>query len=148
MNNEKGLPNAAGVFLERSLLASFAFWQLNGSDIRVLMIFYLKRKISKKKHEKRSDTTIIVNNGQIVFTYKEAVNKYRISKSTFERSLKRLLDLGFIRVNEPCGPHKPVKYEIIESWKLFGTDDFKINPKPKSKMTIGKDFRFKGENDK
>ena len=142
MSLDKKLPKSRGVYLPREILVSPAYWQLSGVQSRVLLIFYLKRRIKKTNHKDRSPSTSILNNGEIEFSYIEAKKKYDISKSTFQRALQKLHDLGFVTTNVAAGPNTPAKYELLENWKNYGTDNFCVTPKPKSKMTIGSEQRY------
>jgi hypothetical protein len=142
-DNWRKLPRSQGVFFDREIFESPAFWELSGSCIRVLCIFYLKRRLPEKSYRKKfkgmkQDT--ILNNGEIVFTYKEAEHKYRISKSTFERCLKKLQEVGFIEVHIPGGNNLPAKYKLVNYWQMYPSVKQEVK---KSKTLVGKSTRFK-----
>lgn len=68
----------------------------------------------------------ILNNGQIVFTYAEA-KEYGISESTFARTLKKFVELGFIDVATQGNTFTdtPSYYSISDRWKKYDQPDFK-----------------------
>ena len=79
---------------------------------------------------------VIINNGEIVFTYGEAKKKYGISKNRFTRALKELVAKGFIDITDTgMGVHKVTTYYAIsERWWDYGTTEFKEVKWPKSKI--------------
>ena len=69
---------------------------------------------------------VITNNGEIVFTYAEAV-ELGMDKKTFYRVLRELVkNKGFIDVVEPGNWYRkePTKFAISERWKRYGTDEY------------------------
>jgi len=76
---------------------------------------------------------VIVNNGEIVFTYREAQKKYGISSSRFRRALDELVEKGFIDIAATgMGVHKVTTYYAIsERWRDYGTSEFKEAKRPK-----------------
>ena len=43
---KRNVPRAKGTYIERDILESDAFWDLNGTAIKVFMVFRLKCRIS------------------------------------------------------------------------------------------------------
>ena len=114
-----------GIYLEPQLLDSPAFNELNRTELRVLIHFYRKRQFpSKKGRKKRSHE--ILNNGQIVFTYREAAETLGVSKSAFTRALDGLSEHGFIDIGlTGAGLYRSAtKYGISTRWKRWGTPQF------------------------
>ncbi len=142
--NRKNLPKAKGVFYIRDLLASSAYWELNGTAIKVMNIFYLKRRIADHREAKKMNvpTGTIKNNGQIVFKYSEAQN-YGISKDKFTRSLDKLIEVGFIDIAEPGGQGIPSKYTVSDRWQDYKTDETpKVKRTKRKKQLFGSKTRF------
>ena len=142
-DNWRKLPRSQCVYLERELLESPAYWELTGNCIRVLTIFYLKRRFPNKKEVKKFkgyNKYTIVNNGEIVFTYKEAIKKYRFTKGTFKNCLEKLQEVGFIEVHVPGGNNLSTKYKIVDYWQKYPTVKNEVK---KSKTLVGKSTRFK-----
>jgi len=86
----------------------------------------MKCQLVKVKGNKRNTEWVIKNNGELVYTYTEALQK-GISRTKFKKALKELVEKGFIDI-----AHKGnggVKgdyslYGVSERWKDFGTDKF------------------------
>ena len=139
ISKKYNLPKSKGVYIEREIFESHAFWELNDTAFKVMIIFYLKRQRTKRKSNKR-DTYVTANNGQIQFTYKEAENKYDIPKSSFLRARDLLIKVGFIEIAETGGYHHPNLYTISNNWMNYPQQNFK---RSKSANLVGKDTRWK-----
>ena len=75
------------------------------------------------------------NNGQIEFTYSEALKK-GYSRRSFRDALDQLIERGFIDIAHlGSGGWKGDKnlYSISDRWRDFGTDDFKPMERPKDR---------------
>lgn len=118
----------AGVYLENDLLESSAFKAIKSPHtFRVFLEFCRRRKIYKPKDRQgKHSKAIIVNNGEIVFTYEDATRRLKMSQATFSRCLTELVDLGFLDIAEPSsGLHRqPTKWSLPDRWKLYGQPDF------------------------
>jgi hypothetical protein len=82
----------------------------------------------------------IANNGEIVFTYKEAKEKYGISYGAFRDAIDELRDKGFVDIAESgAGLYKSANlYAISDRWRLYGTPEYeKPKPRPKGPMNRG-----------
>ncbi|MCJ7777764.1 MAG: hypothetical protein MUP16_05570 [Sedimentisphaerales bacterium] len=116
-------------FLERELLFSKAFWSLPADAVRVYLIFLNKLVVKRPetRKEKRKWGYIVVNNGEIQFTYKEARVKFGISSVQFTRILDRLVESGFIDIAQRGDgmQRTPTLYGVSERWKAYGTSEFK-----------------------
>ena len=124
------------VVVDLALLQSEVFRSLGKNALLVLMLFLTKRRM--KMDNTRRSRWIIVNNGEIEFTYKEAENKWRIRRSTFMRALKELEAKGFIDVRfEGTGSNgSKNRYAICDRWRKWGTDRFE-KPVPRKKNRRG-----------
>ena len=129
------------VVLEQRLLKSKAYRSLRKpTSYFVLGIFWTKRQIGKVGR-KGKEQTVILNNGEIVFKYKEeAKQKYCISSGAFRDAIDELRDKGFIDITATgMGVHKVTTlYSISDRWKLYGTPEYeKPKPRPKGPMNRG-----------
>lgn len=121
------------------MLNSQAYQELTRAEITVLNAFYLKRKMKKEKKSKKAripaNTYIIMNNGEIVFTYTEA-NGYGLNSSTFQRAIDKLLKVGFIEIAKYPSYHKePTLFSISDNWKKYGKPGY--NPGERKKREKG-----------
>ena len=114
-----------GIFIDRSLPISKAFLSLNGTSIKVLTIFLYKRQLEPFKNKKRK-AYLVKNDNEIVFTYKEAQEKYKISRRSFSQALDELVEKGFIRIARPGIARLKIHtlYGFSERWRNYGTKDF------------------------
>ena len=119
-----------GVFLENDLITSPAWKAIRSQKTFLVLIeFYRRRKMSKSKDRKGCPgTPTILNNGELILTYKEAKARLGIPQATYSRCLTELVSLGFLDVAEPsCGLHRQAtKWTISKRWKKYGQADFKI----------------------
>jgi len=77
----------------------------------------------KKVGHKGTEKWFIENNGEIVFFYTEALNKYGITKPRFQRAVDELVEKGFIDITHHGGGVKgdSSTYAISERWQDYGT---------------------------
>jgi hypothetical protein len=113
----------AGVWLPHKLESSEAFLSLTGKAPHVLLLLMRRRKVSRVG---RGDW-VITNNGELEFTYKEALDRYGITDGQFRRAIDQLVARGFIDVTETGGAYRrhKSKFALIENWGDYGTEDFK-----------------------
>lgn len=127
--------SASGIFLKKEVVRSAAFKELTKIEIQIFLEFLLKRRFGKRPEKKvgsiRRD--FIINNGEIVFTYSEAVRLLGISPQTFQRAIDKFIKVGLIDIarqgqggivenNKITG--KVSLYAISDRWELFGTINF------------------------
>ena len=99
------------------------------------MDFHSKKKTKKKKGQREYD---LLNNGQLVYTYKEAEAR-GIPRATFMRALTTLIELGFLDVTlTGAGRYRSEShYALSNRWRHWGTDKFipgKRNPHGRNKQ--------------
>tara|TARA_B100001250_G_scaffold79095_1_gene64973 strand:- start:1394 stop:1822 length:429 start_codon:yes stop_codon:yes gene_type:complete len=135
---KRKLPKSRGIYLEREILASDAFWDLTNTAKNIYLIFLMKRVLTDKSFGK-DNARIIANNGEITFTFIEAEKNYNIKKNTFLRARDLLIEIGFIEITELGGCHHRNKYKISSNWKKYPTETFK---RPKSGNLVGKKTRW------
>ena len=127
------------IWIERGLIDSEAFCSLRTTaSYVVLMVFLSKRQMVKQRTAKRQQWTI-ANNGEIVFTYKEAEQEYGISPARFTKALDELIDKGFIDIaGQGMGVHKvETHFSISKRWRKYGTPDFVKKSRPKGPINRG-----------
>lgn len=118
------------IWIWRALIKSEAFKKISNKSVRVLLIFFTKvqnAEVPKYIGTKKGGTEwIISNNDRIVFTYREAKEKYGINYSSFSKSISELVQNGFIDVARPgIGLARIVTlYAISERWRDYGTEKF------------------------
>jgi len=120
------------IVVDKKLLNSKAFKSIKRpNSFFVYFCFLMKRKVKKNKRTKHY---IILNNGELVFTYQEAQKRLEISTGTFRNCIDELLSLGLIDItHHGSGGHNGDNslYAISDRWEKYGTDYFvkKIRPK-------------------
>jgi hypothetical protein len=130
---KRKLPGTIGVYIERDILESDAYWSLTGAAPQVYMVFLMKRILSDKAFGK-DKARIVVNNGEITYTFVEACKNYRIPKSTFLRARDQLIKVGFIEIADDGGCHHTTKYAISNNWRNYPEQTFE---RPKSGNLVG-----------
>ena len=131
------------MYIERSIVLSKAVQELKGVSLRVYLIFLTKRvmKPFQGTKPKRSGKGkyFIENQNQIQFTYREAKEKYGISRSAFRSAIDELVRVGLIDIAKPgSGLQRDVTlYGISERWKLYGTPEFVVKERKKRTLQYG-----------
>jgi hypothetical protein len=134
--------SSTGVFFEKKLLRSKAYRSLRKpTSYFVLGIFMIKRRMINVGR-KGKECWVIDNNGEIVFTYEEAKQRYGISYSSFGSAIRELIEKGFLDIAETgMGVHKVKNlYSLGDRWKLYGTPQYE-KPKTRPKGPINKGFQ-------
>ena len=124
------------IVVERELLKSKVFRELNGTAKIVFFDFLMKCRVrGVKAKQGRKSGRVILNNGELEYTYAEAEKKEPpILRAAFMRALDGLIQYGFIDVaHSGAGGKKGDKslYAISERWKKWGKDDFVEASRPK-----------------
>ena len=124
------------IWIEREMILSPAFHKLNGRAIKVLLLFLYRRQWEKAG---RKGKWHMANNGEIVFPYKEAQEKFNIPKSSFARAIDKLIEYGFLDITHLGGGliGDCTKYFISNRWKEYGTDKFVKKRREKDKRGFG-----------
>lgn len=116
------------IVIETEILQSGAFLAIcRANSIRVLLEFYRRRKIHKPKDRRgKHSEAIVLNNGELILTYRDAIQRLKISQPTFSRCLTELVDLGFLDIAELSSGfnRQPTKWTLSDRWKLYGQPDF------------------------
>ena len=124
------------IWIEREMILSNAFHELNGRAKNVLFLFLYRRQWSKAGRKGKWYTT---NDGEIVFPYKEAKKKFNIPQSSFARAIDKLIEYGFIDIAHLGGGliGDCTRYYISNRWKNYKTDRFIHKKRPKDKRGFG-----------
>lgn len=139
MSKSKSRKSTVVVF-ERQLLNSLAFIKLPGTASKVLFWFLARRQFVSLKVKGSKEWTNF-NNGEIVFSYAEAIDKekFKLTRPRFRRALDNLIKFGFIDINHHGGGmiKDMTTYYISERWKDYGTPEFKEQFRPKDTRGLG-----------
>jgi hypothetical protein len=122
--------------IPRRMHRSPAYRKLTATSIFILMEFMYRRKVAKAGPK---GGFIIINNGELIFTYAEAWDKFKIYRSTFCRSISQLVALGFIDIHHSGGGMLKdfSKYGISERWEDFGKEKYKNILRQKDTRKLG-----------
>ena len=87
----------------------------------------------------RRDRWITKNYGEIIFTYADAWEKFKMFRSTFCRSIRQLVELGFIDITHHGGGMMKdcSKYGISDRWREYGKEGFIEKPRKKDTRKLG-----------
>ena len=125
------------IVLDQRLIKSKVWLSLSGTAINVFLIFRTKCQIGNRRRKQGAKgRKIIINNGEIVFTYDEAEKKYGITHGRFNRAIDDLVAKGFIDISDTgMGLHKMTTYySISDRWEKYGTSEFRNIKRPKAKQ--------------
>ena len=135
---KRKLPKTKGIYIERDILESDAYWDLTGAAPQIYMVFLMKRILSDKPFGKNK-VRLIANNGEITYTFKEARKNHKIPKSTFLRARDQLIKVGLIEIAEDGGCHHTMKYAISNNWRNYPEQTFE---RSKSGNLVGMKTRW------
>ena len=138
----KNINRSKNVVLEQRLLKSKAYRSLRTPTAYfVLGMFWTKRQMVKVGRRGREQWSI-ENNGEIVFTYKEAKTRHGISCGAFRSAIDELRNKGFIDIAATGrGVYKVTTlYSISERWRLYATPEYE-KPKPRRKGPVNRGFQ-------
>ena len=134
------MSKSQNVYIERPLIGSLAFKELPGTASKVLLWFKARRKYRSDK-VKGSKQWTNYNNGEIVFSYAEAINKdkFKLTRPRFRRAIDNLIKFGFIDINHHGGgmAKDMTTYYISDRWTDYGTPDFKEKSRRKDTRGLG-----------
>ena len=130
------------MFVSRALITSKAFLALRTAcACQVFLIFLNKCRWERMQTRpmSREKEWHITNNGEIQFTYAEALNKYGIPAGKFTRAIDDNIRVGLLDITKTgLGLHKDVTlYAISNRWEQYGTDEFVVKKRPKRKEQLG-----------
>jgi len=123
------------IWFPRRLFKSEAWRTLTNTSMAVYGDFKCRCRIQGLKHKGRRKEWIISNNGELVYTYDEALKK-DITKARFARAITELVEHGLIDITHSgAGGRKGdvSLYAISDRWKYYGTDQFELKTRKKDK---------------
>ena len=135
---KRKLPKTKGIYIVRDILESDAYWDLTGAAPQIYMVFRMKCVFADRTIGKRKER-IIINNGEITYTFVEAWKNHSIPKSTFLRARDQLIKVGLIEIAEDGGCHHTTKYAISNNWRNYQEQTFE---RPKSGNLVGMKNRY------
>ncbi len=130
------------MYLSKRMMTSEAFRSLKtAAACQVYLIFRYKCRMKKVPAEtmRCKKEWQITNNGEIQFTYGEALGKWKISNNRFTKAIDELIRVGLIDIAKSVlGLHKDCTlYAISGRWEKFGTDEFIVKKRQKRKQALG-----------
>jgi hypothetical protein len=130
------------IWFSKELIESKAYAAIKTATAhKILSYFFLKRQFELIGRQGKEQWDI-KNNGEIVFTYKEAQWRYGIAETSFGNAIDELLDKGFIDiVASGQGTYKVTNfYAISDRWRFYGTSDYE-KPKLRTGKPINRGFQ-------
>ncbi|MBW8042318.1 MAG: hypothetical protein FVQ85_20290 [Planctomycetes bacterium] len=129
------------MFVSRKQITSEAFLDLKtAAACQVFMIFLNKCQWKPIEHApRRKKEYYLANQGEIQFTYDEALEKWGISNNKFTKAIDELVRVGLIDIAKSgFGLHKDKSlYAISDRWETFGTDEFVVKKRQKRTQHLG-----------
>ena len=122
------------MFIERDMHRSRAFQKLSKSATTILFEFLYRRRL-----EQRGSEWVVTNNGEIIFSYREAKKLFGFVPSTMASSISQLVENGFIDIaHQGVATSKDSsRYAISERWRDYGTDKFIEQTRQKDTRKLG-----------
>lgn len=121
------------LWIDPQLQKSLAFRTLSKTAILVLLDFFSKRQMKNFNHPKKGVVWTITNNGEIQYSYNEAMSR-GISKQSFRDALDQLIERGFIEVAHSGAGGKKGDvslYSITDNWQTWRKGSEPISTRPK-----------------
>jgi hypothetical protein len=130
------------MFVSRRMITSKAYLDLRTAcACQVYLIFLSKCRWEKVQTRpgRNEKEWRITNNGEIQFTYDEALNDWGVSEDRFKRAIDELVRVGLIDITKSGFGLKKDKslYAISDRWEKYGTDEFTYMERPKRKQKLG-----------
>ncbi len=129
------------MYVSRGMILSQAFASLRTpAAYRVLFVFLSKCRWEQVRRPcTREKVWTITNNGEIVFSYREAKERHGMTDGVFRRAIDELVAVGFIDVaHSGYGLMKDVTlYAVSDRWEHYGTPQFRQAERPKRTQKLG-----------
>jgi len=129
------------MFVERRAVTSKAFLDLKtAAACQVYMIFLNKCQWKPiEGSPRREKEYYLANQGEIQFTYDEALEKWGILNKRFTKAIDELVRVGLIDITKSGLGLKKDKslYAISDRWEKFGTDEFVVKKRQKRAQQFG-----------
>jgi hypothetical protein len=117
-----------------------AFKKLTKKSVDILLEFMARRKMTELPvNGGRKKEWHIINNGELIFTYDDAVKIFKMARSTFRNCIDKLVKFGFIDIaHQGGGMMKDCsKYSISDRWMDYGKEEFKKKSRQKDTRKLG-----------
>ena len=114
------------IVIDKKLIRSKAFRSLNGTTIIVLLDFLMKRKMKQVKVQGGIKIPVILNNGELQYSYKTALEG-GITRPAFARAIDTLIAHGFLDIAHlgSGGRDRDASlYSLSDRWMKWGTPEF------------------------
>jgi len=161
------MADEGNIVISRKLFKSKAWRELKPNAKALLIELFLRRQMRRVKiaGNNPGKRWSCINNGHIIFTYKEANKILSWSSPKFLRYRDELIEKGFLDIANPGGYFEghPATYIVpgcdgdkinADRWKKYGTDAFiSVIREPDKRAFKGQGFRTywrrkKGKTDK
>ncbi len=118
------------IALNRDLLKSEAFLGLSGTSIKIFLLLYSRARNTpcNPGNKSRKRRYYIENNGEIMLTYNEIMERLGVSAPTISTSIKKLVARGLIEITRPGNGKCRVAtlYGLSNRWELYGKPGFEV----------------------
>ncbi len=130
------------MFVSRKMITSEAFRALKTAAACQVFMIFLNKCIPDRvqtRPMRREKEWRITNNGEIQFTYNEALGKWAITQKQFTKAIDEVIRVGLIDITKSgFGLQKDKSlYAISDRWEKFGTDEFVVKKRQKRKQQLG-----------
>ena len=130
------------MFVSRKMITSEAFRALKTAAACQVFMIFLNKCIPDRvqtRPMRREKEWRITNNGEIQFTYDEALEKWGIKQKKFTKAIDELVRVGLIDITKSGLGLKKDKslYAISDRWEKFGTDEFVVKKRQKRVQQFG-----------
>jgi hypothetical protein len=124
------------VVVDQDVLKSKAWLSLSGIAPQVYMLFMARRRMEKTKQRRGKETWQCTNDKELIFTYREAENKYGITQTRFCRAIDMLIAHGFLDIVKPgkAVAKEATEYGLSERWRDYGKPSFHEASRKKVKV--------------
>ncbi len=130
------------MFVSRKMITSEAFRALKTAAACQVFMIFLNKCIPDRvqtRPMRREKEWRITNNGEIQFTYNEALGKWAITQKQFTKAIDEVIRVGLIDITKSgFGLQKDKSlYAIGDHWEKFGTGEFVAKKRQKRKQQLG-----------
>lgn len=145
------MKGSQGTWVTREVVVSKPFAGLSARAMRVYLLFLFRRKMGKHGRRGKERWTCL-NNGELVFPYREAERDHRMAKKTFSKALDDLIEVGLLEIASHGGSARGdvSRYSLSERWRKFDTTEFEVRERSrdpvqrgfcKPRKNVGSNFR-------
>jgi hypothetical protein len=124
-----------GAWLEGELIHSYAFRDLSQTAL-FIYIHFVSRLIKESKGKGHNKKWSYPNSKELVFSYKEAKERFGLTQPRFTRGIDDLIEHGFVDIiknGNGTVQGDVTIYGISDRWRKYGTPEFQAKPRLKVK---------------